>query len=446
MKNYLMKRQLRLEAKKTELVRRAQETTDVNELRAIQDEILDISNELHDIADELANIAKTGDDDGEGKPREGDGGNGDGGNGEGQRSAPPAGATLVNGEATRSVVGSFAAPQQREADPFASMEYRQAFKRYAQTGQPIPANLLKRDNEPANTTDLGATIPTTVLNEFINEVRLVYGQLYNKVRKLNIKGAVKVPIAQLQAQFKWISESTVSPRQNGGEINDFVEFSYNMAEIRVAQTLLSSIVTLDLFEREIVKVMTIAYLRAMDTGIVRGTGNGQMLGILNDPRVTGQTGHTIQMSANDMSNWTAWRKKFFAKLPLGYRAGEFIFSLATVETYLETMADSNNNPIFRQATGLEVNDGDSRNPNGSFFGRSISLVEPDILPDFDSAADGEVIGIFYQPEEYAINTNMAFGMRRWFDEDRNEWVNKMLTVVDGKTLNPRGFYLITKKA
>ena len=109
-------------------------------------------------------------------------------------------------------------------------------------------------------------------------------------------------------------------------------------------------------------------------GIVNGSGNGQMLGIVNDPRVTGLTGHSIDMTEDDMSDWTAWRKNFFAKLPLGYRAGEFIFSLGTVDTYLETMADANNNPIFRQATGLEVNDGDAMNPNGRFFGRNISLV------------------------------------------------------------------------
>ena len=441
MKNYLMKRKKRLEDKKAALVKRAQETTDVNELRAIQDEIMDIANELHDIGDELANIAKTGDDDGDGAGNDGGNGGGDQG-GDSQRSAPPANAQLKNGDVARSVVGSFAAPEQRSDDVFASLEYRQAFMAYAQRGTPIPAT-FKRDGEPANTTDLGATIPTTVLNEFINEVRVRYGQLYAKVRKINIKGAVKVPIAKLQAEFKWITESTVSPRQNGGEFDDFVEFSYNMAEIRVAQTLLSSIVTLDLFEREIVRIMTIAYLQAMDRGIISGTGNGQMLGILNDPRVLA-TGNVVTMTAAQINDWTAWRKNFFKKLPLGYRDGEFIFSLATVDAYLETMADNNNNPIFRQATGLEVNDGDSRNPNGRFFGRNITLVEPDILPDFDSANSGDVIGVFWQPQEYAINTNMAFGMRRWFDEDRNEWVNKMLTVVDGKVLNPMGFWLIKK--
>ena len=165
-----------------------------------------------------------------------------------------------------------------------------------------------------------------------------------------------------------------------------------------------------------------------------------MLGILNDPRVT----NTVTMTAADINDWKKWRKNFFAKLPLGYRSGEFIFPVGTVDAYLETMSDANGNPIFRQATGLEVNDGDSRNPNGRFFGREISLVEPDIIADFDDASAGDVIGVFWQPNEYAINENFGFTMRRYFDEDLNEWVDKALVVVDGKVLNPTGFYKIIK--
>lgn len=430
-KKTLEKRMQRLTAKKQKLTERCNASTDAAEVRDLTDQLDDVNAEIAETQEELDAIAE--EERQAQKELE-------------QRSTPPANAQLVNG----SIVAQFGmgakSTQTRENDdPFASMEYRQAFKRYAQTGEMIPANLYQRDGMPENTTQLGATIPTTILNEFINLIRVRYGNLYSKVRKLNIKGAVKVPIAELQASFKWITETTVAPREDGGNIKDFVEFSYNMCEIRVSQTLLSSIVTIDLFEREIVRIMMIAYMQAMDSGIVNGTGNGQMLGILNDPRVMTQPGHIIQMSAADINNWTAWRKNFFSKLPLGYRDGEFIFPLATVDAYLETMADANNNPIFRQATGLEVNDGDQRDPNGRFFGRRISLVEPDIITDFDSASAGDVIGIFWQPDEYAINTNMAFGMRRWFDEDRNEWVNKMLTIVDGKVLNPRGFYVFTKK-
>ena len=427
-KTILEQRMARLVAKKARLSERCAASQDVNEVRELTEQLDDVNAEIAETKAELDAIeteAKTETE---------------------ERSKVPADAKLVNGQIKGAFSQSAEMVQTRDAsDPFATLEYRNAFMKYAQTGAAIPASLYTRDGAPANTNTLGATIPTTVLNEFINEIRKRYGNLYAKTRKLNIKGAVKVPIAKLQATFKWITEDTVSPRQDAGEIKDYVEFSYNMAEIRVSQTLLSEIVSLDLFEREIVNVMMIAYMQAMDNGIVNGTGNGQMLGIVNDPRVLA-TGNVVEFTAAEISNWTAWRKKLFSKMPLGYRDGEFIFSLATVDAYLETMADSNNNPIFRQATGLEVNDGDAMNPNGRFFGRDISLVEPDILKDFDSAENGDVIGIYWQPNEYAINTNMAFGMRRWFDEDRNEWVNKMLTVVDGKVLNPCGFWLIKKKA
>lgn len=415
-KDLLAKRLARYQAKRQKLIDRCSASQDVNEVRSLTAELEEVNADIADVQAELTMLEENE-----------------------TRDAIPANATLING----TVKGSFT--EKRDEDPFNTLEYRKAFMAYAQNGTAIPASLVQRDNAPANTNSLGATIPTTVLNEFINEIRKVYGNLYSKVRKLNIKGAVKVPIAELQATFKWVTEDTVAPREDGGKIKEFVEFSYNMAEIRVSQSLLSSIVTLDIFEREIVRVMMIAYLQAMDIGIVKGTGNGQMLGILNDPRVAA-TGNVVEMTAAEFSDWTAWRKKFFSKLPLGYRAGEFIFPLATVDAYLETMADANNNPIFRQATGLEVNDGDNRNPNGRFFGRDISLVEPDVITDFDSASNGDVVGIFWQPNEYAINTNQEFGMRRWFDEDRNEWVNKMLTVVDGKVLNPKGIWIIKKKA
>ena len=430
-KKVLEKRLARLQAKKAKLVERCNLSTDVNEVRSLTEDLEDVNAEIEETEAEIAacdEAAAT-------EPDEG---------GE-SRSNVPANATLINPVAS---FGMSTAPTQQRSneDPFSSMEYRQAFKDYVQRGTISPLiqdgiNYMQtRNGNAANTDQLGAIIPKQLIQEFINEIRKVYGQLFNKVRKLNVQGGVRFPVGELQATFHWISESTVSPRQDGGTMDDIM-FEYNIGEIRVAQTLLSSIVALDLFEREVVNIMVKAYLQAMDKGIVNGTGNGQMLGILNDPRVT----NVVEMSAADINNWTAWRKKFFATLPLGYRAGEFIFPLATVDSYLETMADANNNPIFRQATGLEVNDGDSTNPNGTFFGRAITLVEPDVIPDFDTAVAGDVIGVFWQPEQYAINTNMEMAMKRYFDEETNKWVNKLLTIVDGRVLDPKGFVLIKKK-
>ena len=345
----------------------------------------------------------------------------------------PANATLVNGD----VVGSFKAPEARKAENvLETAEYRSAFMAYVQSGKAIPAELRAEANTTAET---GAAIPLTIMREIINTVRKKYGNLYAKVRKLNVQGGVEFPIGALQASFKWITETTVSPRQKTEKLGK-VTFSYYGCEIRIAQSFVSSIVTLPDFESKMAEVIAIAYLQAMDEGIVNGTGDGQMLGILNDARVT----KVVTMTSAQINDWKAWRTRFFSKLPLGYRAGEFIFPLSTVESYLETMSDANNNPVFRQATGLEVNDGDALNPNGRFFGREISLVEPEILPDFDTAANGDVIGIYWQPDQYAINENFGFTMRRYFDEETNEWVDKALVVVDGKVLNPNGIWLIKK--
>lgn len=422
MKDFLKKLVTDKKNKISEIRTKIQASTNVDEVRsltadaeALQDEVREAEAKLAEIEAEEAKKADTE-----------------------ARSAIPADAKLVNGH----IAASFSQPaneNRSSEDPLATAEYRSAFMAYVQKGEAIPAEM--RAGQVITTAETGAAIPLTIMNEVINTIRKRYGNLYNKVRKMNVQGGVEFPIGALQASFKWITESTVSPRQKTDKLGK-VSFQYYTAEIRIAQSFLASIVTLDAFEAKIAEVIAIAYLQAMDEGIVKGSGDGQMLGILNDSRVTNE----ITMTAKDINDWKAWRSKFFAKLPLGYRAGEFIFPLSTVETYLETMSDANNNPVFRQATGLEVNDGDARNPNGRFFGRDIALVEPDILPDFDSASTGDVIGIFWQPDEYAINENFGFTMRRYFDEETNEWVDKALVVVDGKILNPTGYYLIKKGA
>ena len=409
MKTILEKRVAKLEEKKSALIKKSDTCEDVAELRSMMNEIKDINEELAELRADIKKIE------------------------ENEERTVPANATLVNGK----TVASFST-EQRDENPTASLEYRQAFKNYIQNGVAIPAEL--RAGETITSGDVGPAIPYTVMNEVINTVRKRYGNLYNKVRKMTVKGGVEFPIGALKASFKWIAEGTVSPRQKLDKLGK-VSFSYHQAEIKISQSFLTAILSLDAFEMKIAEVIAVAYLQAMDEAIVNGTGDGMPLGIVNDPRVT----NVVEMTATDMSDWSAWRKNFFAKLPLGYRAGEFIFSMSTVDSYLETMADSNNNPVFRQATGLEVNDGDAQNPNGTFFGRAISLVEPDIVADFDTAESGDVIGIYWQPEEYAINENFGFTMLRYRDEDANEIVDKAYTVVDGKALNPTGFYLIKKK-
>lgn len=440
-KKILEKRLARLKAKRDKLKERALASQDAAEVRSINEDLTDLNEEITETQEEINAI---GDEPEGGDPTS----NSTEGGEPQQRSAVPTNAQHVNGGIAQGVYGQQTSMnQQRGAeDPYGTMEYRTAFKNYVQKGTPIPKDLIQRaggDPGPTVAADLGMIIPTTIMNEFIEKVSKVYGQLYSKVRKLNIQGGVKFPISDLKANFKWITETTVSARQKAGDIKEYIEFSYNIGEIRVSQTLLSQVVTLSMFEQEIVRIMVEAYVEAMDKGIMSGTGNGQMLGILNDTRVTSQTDHIIEFTAAQFSDWEQWRKKLFSIIPLSKRGqGEFIFTAGTVEADLLTMKDANNRPIFKEATELNV--GESATA-GRFYGREVTMVEPDIVADFETASSGDVVGLYWIPQDYAINTNLAFGMKRYFDEEKNEWVNKGLTIVDGKMLDVSGIYIIKKK-
>lgn len=425
-KKILEKRLARLQAKKTKLTQRALESQDANEVRNINEQLAELNEDIQDIQDEISAIDEVE------QANEVDE----------RRNNPPAGARLVNENVVGNTIGSFTTEQRTNDDPYATMEYRTAFKDYVQRGTPIPSTLVQRaggDPGPSIAEDIGLIIPSTIMNEFIKDVQKVYGQIYSKVRKLNVKGGIKFPISDLKANFKWITETTVSPRQKAGDIKEYIEFSYNIGEIRVSQTLLSNIVSLSLFESEITRIMVEAYVEAMDKNIFYGTGNGQMLGVFNDPRVT----NVVEFTEAEFSDWTKWRKKLFAVIPLSMRGrGEFVFPASTVEGKLMTMQDGVGRPLFREATDLTFTDSGN---SGRFFGRDVTLVEPDIIGDFETASSGDIVGLFWVPSDYAINTQLQFGMKRYFDDETNQWVNKGLTIVDGKMLDTKACYLIKKK-
>ena len=449
----ILERQLaRKTAKRDELKKRAMESESVEEVRAINDQLMELADDIRDITDELADIDERmrgiveGMDDGNG------GSEGDEGEGracgddeeDNKRSQPPVGATKVNGNIRNGkVVGSFDMRGNDEVtEPTGTKEYRTAFMNYVQRGTPIPAEL--RAGGTITSDDTGAAIPITIMREIINKVRVRYGNLYSKVRKLAVQGGVEIPIGEMEASFSWVTEDTVSPDKDLGKLGS-VSFKYYTAELRIAQSFLQAVVTMDIFEEKLAEIIAIAYMKAMDIGIVRGTGNGQMTGIIIDVNVTGNSTNIITMNQSQMGDWTKWVSRVFASIVPGYRGGEFIMSYATVDKYLRTMHDDNNRPLYYDAAGLVVNDMDERRPSARFYGHDVALVENTVLPDFDTASSGDVVAIYWIPEEsYGINENFGFTMRRYFDETTNKWITKALTVVDGKPINPASIYLIKK--
>ena len=333
-------------------------------------------------------------------------------------------------------LGSFkmATSEQRTGNALDSMEYRQAFMRYVQTGE---WNYQKRADETLITSDVGKIIPNTIMNEFLKDLK-VYGNLYNRVRHLNVKGGVEFPIEELVPTVTWITETTVSETQAVPEIKTSVSFGYHIVEARLSQSLLSQVVSLPYLETEMARLLAEAFVKEFDRIIISGTGSGQPLGILNDARV--KSTNKITLSSADMADWTKWRTKFFAKIPLAYRGeGVMIMTAATWETYIMTLKDANDRPLY-----IETYDPVSGNTTCRFAGREVILVEPDILKDYDTAGSGEAWAIYLKPTDYAINTNMQIGFKRWFDDDKNKYFNKGLCIMDGKLLDVNSVYIFQK--
>lgn len=444
MKDYFKKIIAAKEKRANELREQIKKSEDVNEVRALGETLQSVLDELTEAKSQLASLDEpAGNDEGEGASEEGRG---------------------LNPMATMTMRTGNTGEQKNDEDPRGTMEYRKAFMEYVKTGKRSEAlRLEKRGDDQTELSDLGTLgvlIPLTVVNEIIKGVEKVYGQLYSRVKKTNLKGGVKYPIGSFSATFNRITEvgegSAPSERQNGGSITGYVEFGYKIGEIRLAQTLLMSVMGVEIFEAELAKVIVEAYVEAMDKEIISGNpSNNQMCGILNNStdgiqRITAivdedsNPTHIIEFSPNDMLDWKTWQKKLFAKIPLSMRGlkPEFVMTANTFESNIETLEDSNGQPVARNIynpqTGAE---------SATFKGKQVIFVEEDIFPNFEDADAGEYFGMYWVPEKaYAINSNLEFAVRRYFDEEKNQYVDKGIVINDGKILDPKYIFLLKKVA
>lgn len=429
MKDFLKKLIAKKEQEVKSIRSKIKASESAQEVRELGETLQAVLDELNEAKDKLAELDdKNTDDQNTDDSAKSDDDN-DAGDENGQRSN-------FNPAQTRSLgaYGMNQTAERRTGNALDSVEYRQAFMKYVQTGE---WSYQKRQDETLITSDVGKVIPNTIMNEFIKELK-VYGNLYNRVRKLNVKGGVEFPIEELVPTVSWITETTVSDTQAVPNIKTSVSFGYHIVEARLAQSLLSQVVSLPYLETEMARLLAEAFVKEFDRIIISGTGAGQPLGILNDTRV--KATNKITLSAADMTDWTKWRTKFFAKIPLAYRGeGVMIMTAATWETYIMTLKDANDRPLYQ-----ETYDPNNGNLTCRFAGREVILVEPDILKDYDTAQSGEAWAIYLKPTDYAINTNMEIAFKRWFDDEKNKYFNKGLCIMDGKLLDVNSVYIFSK--
>lgn len=321
-----------------------------------------------------------------------------------------------------------------EKDIYASREYEKAFMNYVQHNTPIPQE-FRNEAAKSTTTDVSALIPTTLVKEIIREMKS-YGNLYAKVRKLNVQGGVEIPILTLKPSASWVGEEASEDQKI--EAKTKLTFSYHGLECKIAMTLLASAVTLDEFKNVFIKLAVEAMAEAIDKAIVNGTGSSQPLGITKDTRIP--SANTITLTPADMASWAAWKKKVFGKMKKAYRKGDFIMAQGTFDGYIDGMVDANGQPIGRVNYGIDGGE------TYRFGGKTVETVEDDVIANYDDASTGNVIAIFADLSNYAINSNMQMRTVRWIDHDTNQEKQKVSMIIDGKLMDPNGVLIIKKGA
>ena len=319
------------------------------------------------------------------------------------------------------------------ADRFDSKEYKNAFMNYVCRGQQLPEQYRKNQAQTTGASDAGAVIPTTTLREIIRGLK-ERGVIFNSMRHLNIQGGVEIPILDLVPTASWVGEGATEDQKLSAK--QTISFKYYGLECKIAQSILVSVVSFEEFQSLFVELAVEAVMTTIEKGAFQGTGEGQMLGVCKDPRVT----NVVELTSAEFSQFSAWKKKVFAKIPMKYQTGKFYMALGTYEGYIDGMVDTNGQPIARANYGLESG------PRYRFGGKDVQPVESDILPDFDSAAPGDVVAVYMNMKGYILNSNMAMTVVNWVDHDTNKKKTKVLLICDGKAADTNGILLVKKKA
>lgn len=316
------------------------------------------------------------------------------------------------------------AQQQRSncEDIFASLEYRQAFRDYVINGTPIPNEYRQQEEQRADALtvvgDIGAIIPTTILNKVIEDLT-VEGKILSRVTQTSYQGGVQIPISEVAPIATWLAdESTVSDEQKA-KMEAKISFGYHVLEAKVAIGLLSSTVSLPIFESTVVKQLKKAMIKAIEDSIVSGTGSGQPKGFT---KYTLPAEQEIKMTTETIGTVKAWAE-VEAAIPEAYEdACIYVMSKTTWEKYLNGMVDSTGQKI-----GLgKINEKGQKILNGR------EVLTLDKFKSFDAAINGDIFGAVINLNDYILNSNLAMYYKKYFNEDKNKWIHKCLMIADGQ--------------
>lgn len=333
-------------------------------------------------------------------------------------------ATIAAGTEPAKVVRTFAAADGTEPDKYNTMAYRKAFMEYVTRGAALPAEY--RADASSKTTDVGAVIPTVVLDQIISKLESV-GNILNLVTKTAYKGGVSLAVQTVKPVATWVAEGKGSDKQAyaGGTIT----FAYHKLRCAVAVSLEVDTMSITAFETLLVNNIVEAMYKALEAAIVAGDGNGKPTGIIAATPV-----ETVEVAELNYAALVAAE----AAVPEAYENNsKWGMSKKTFMGFVG-MTDANGQPIAR------VNYGVNGKPERYLLGREVVITEH--LPNFAAAATNDKFAFIFDFANYVLNTNYAMGIKKYEDNDNDDAVTKGIMLADGKVVDANGLVILKKIA
>ena len=318
--------------------------------------------------------------------------------------------------------------ENQNGDKYGSMAYRKAFMQYVCRGTAIPAEY--RSDAISTTTDVGATIPTTVLNQIVEKLENT-GMILALVTRTAYKGGVSIPVSTVKPTATWVNEGAGSDKQKkditkGGMIT----FAYHKLRCAVAVSLEVDTMAISAFETLLINNIVEAMTKALEQSIIDGNGTGKPKGILAETPAEGQT---VKSAAPAYADLIAAE----AALPQAYENGAvWCMSKKTFMSYYG-LTDTNGQPIGR------VNYGIAGKPERTLLGRAVVCC--DYVKSYDkSLAAGTKFGFLFNFKDYVLNTNYAMGVKKYEDNETDDQVTKGIMLVDGKVVDKNSLVVLEK--
>lgn len=318
--------------------------------------------------------------------------------------------------------------ENQNGDKYGSMAYRKAFMQYVCRGTAIPAEY--RSDAISTTTDVGATIPTTVLNQIVEKLENT-GMILALVTRTAYKGGVSIPVSTVKPTATWVNEGAGSDKQKkditkGGMIT----FAYHKLRCAVAVSLEVDTMAISAFETLLINNIVEAMTKALEQSIIDGNGTGKPKGILAETPAEGQT---VKSAAPAYADLIAAE----AALPQAYENGAvWCMSKKTFMSYYG-LTDTNGQPIGR------VNYGIAGKPERTLLGRAVVCC--DYVKSYDkSLAAGTKFGFLFNFKDYVLNTNYAMGVKKYEDNETDNQVTKGIMLVDGKVVDKNSLVVLEK--